>query len=254
MNANCCVCAQNNVCIMMTLISSCLLLNLCYGEVMTRRLADGSIETTTRVSTTTATTNADDESISTTSVGVTSDLLFHVTQPIDIYESSILSDKGNRLLLGQGYNLASGSLLGVIDLANKPTGQPLWSIVDTQLYAVRPDHNVDAHFFGILSTNDVFNGSMVYQYSRLYGPLDSRDNQMPTKFINYSVPGDETAISGGAMSGNGKIFVAAVNHPQTCVVEIVHLGGAVMIKHVKMAGVACAAPCECVCIVVCVVV
>jgi len=44
------------------------------------------------------------------------------------------------------------------------------------------------------------------------------------------------------MSGNGRIFAASVNHPQACVVEILHLGGAVMVKHVKIPGVSCTGP------------
>jgi hypothetical protein len=39
----------------------------------------------------------------------------------------------------------------------------------------------------------------------MYANLDSRANALPHKFINYSVPGDNTAFAGGALSSDGKV-------------------------------------------------
>jgi hypothetical protein len=99
-----------------------------------------------------------------TSVGAKSKTLFHLQEQVDIYGSATLSAAGDRLLLSQATNYNADSKLNVIDLTGAaPNGAPVWTLVDDQMVAVRPDHNLATAEFGALSTNFVINGSHVNQ-------------------------------------------------------------------------------------------
>lgn len=50
--------------------------------------------------------------------------------------------------------------------------------------------------------------------------MDSRANALPHQFINYSLPGSDSAFAGGALSSDGKVFVAAVNTQVGCKIEL----------------------------------
>lgn len=99
-----------------------------------------------------------------TIVGAQTKTLFHLQESIDIYGSATLSAGGNRLLLSQATNYNADSKLNIIDLLGvHPTGVPVWTLVDDQMVAVRPDHNLATAEFAALSTNFVINGSKVYE-------------------------------------------------------------------------------------------